>query len=113
MTGGMRPKKANAAGRLQPGEGAGLGWNDHRPEPDGESVFDASGGACEGAWDTGGGPAWPSFDDRLLEVALAPGFEHGIDAFVDGHAGVVEQHRILRRLQGRDGAIRVALVPRP
>src|SRR3954465_9633535 len=32
------------------------------------------------------------------EAALVPGFEHRLDAFVDGHAGVVEQDRILGRL---------------
>src|SRR4051794_4315418 len=42
VTGKVRPKRRSAAGRLQPGEGAGLGWNDHHPEPDGESGFDAS-----------------------------------------------------------------------
>src|ERR1700758_5321343 len=46
--------EASAAGGLQPGEGAGLGWNIHRPEPDGESGFDASCGR-EPAEDADGG----------------------------------------------------------
>ena len=103
----------SAAGGLQPGEGAGLGWKVHRPEPDGESGLDASCRAGEGAWEADGGLFGRLATTCFSDAALVPGLEHEIDAFVDGHAGVVEQDRILCRLQGRDGAILVALVPHP
>ncbi len=96
---------------MQPGEGAGLGWNVHRPEPGGEPEFDASCGASRGRMQTVGDLA--ACGGRDSTAVLVPGFQYELDAFVDGHAGVVEQDRILCRLQGRDGAIRVALVTRP
>ena len=106
MAGVRRRNEASAAGCLRPGEGAGLGWNVHRPEPDGES---GSTSALEALGDQAVG-CWPLA--ATGSPACSPGFEHELDAFVDRTCRSCRATPHLRQASGARRRDSVARVPR-